>query len=98
MWLMVEFGIEGYEIMMYAFEHWDWVDSRDTIDSDKVQSSFYKWLKSYLIIGYIDIPLDYAKAVLKAFEQSHVYTSDNAGYIWFFNIVVDPILWVITEW
>ena len=81
--------------MMYAFAHWGWIPGRWT---NWEGERFWGFLKSYLLIGYIDIPLDYARNVLKAFEQSHVYTTENVGFMWFFNIVVDPILWVLTEW
>ena len=84
--------VNGY-IFLWALEAWD------ILDFQWLREIFglgEEWKESLLLIDFFGIPIGYVRNFVLAFEDAEQYNPSNEGFITWFQLVIYPILWILS--
>ena len=89
---VIAFVINCY-IFLWALEGWgifdfQWV--RDILNLGE------EWKESLLLIDFFGLPIGYVRNLVLAFEEAEQFDPSNEGFILWFQIVIYPMLWILS--
>jgi len=89
---VISFFINCY-IFLWALEGWDLLDFGWLRQSLLLGE---EWKESLLLIDFFGIPIGYVRNLVLAFEEAEQFDPSNEGFILWFQIVIYPLLWILS--
>lgn len=80
-------------IFLWALEGWGVLDFqwlRDILNLGE------EWKESLLLIDFFGLPIGYVRNLVLAFEESEQFDPSNEGFILWFQVVIYPLLWILS--